>query len=182
MEILFATGNKHKLGEANSIGKKFGVKFRKVDVPYPEIRDTDVARVAEAGAKFVFEKIKNPVIVEDSGLYIEALDGFPCTYSKFVFEKIGNEGILKLMETKDNKNAKFKSAIGYCDGKVVKVFVGIVEGKITKNVKGSSGFGYDPIFVPRGQKKTFAEDYELKNRISHRNTAITELCEWLVKR
>ncbi len=125
------------------------------------------------------KNFKKPIIVEDTGMYIAALNGFPGSYSKFVFQKIGNEGILKLMQDKTDRSATFISAIGYFDGKILLSFVGKVEGTIIEKKIGSDGFGYDPIFLPNGYKKTFAEDYELKKKISHRTKAFEKFCEWL---
>ena len=87
--ILFATSNLHKVSEANEIGRKFNINFKQIELPYPEIRDESVEKVAAEGVKFVFNKIKKPVVVEDSGLFIETLNNFPGSYSAFVQEKIG---------------------------------------------------------------------------------------------
>lgn len=182
MKILFATSNIHKVLEGNEIGKEFGIEFKQISVPYPEIRDEDVGKVAEDGAKFVFSKIKKPVIVEDTGLFINALNGFPGPYSAFVFGKIGNEGILRLMKGINNRKAEFISAIGYCDSNGVKIFKGILEGTISKSPKGDKGFGYDPIFLPDKSRRTLAENFKLKNKISHRKKAFEKFCKWYKRR
>ena len=165
------------------MGAEFGIEFVQIKQDYPEIRDEDVSMVAKEGAKFVFDKIKGPVFVEDTGLFIEILNGFPGSYSAFVFNKIGNEGILKLMQGVNNRDRKaiVISAIGYFDTYGVRVFKGVVEGHIATQVLGSVGFGYDPIFIPLGYEKTFSEDQELKNRVSHRRKAFEQFCEWLVE-
>ncbi len=215
IRILFATSNPHKVHEGNETGKEFGIEFKQISVPYSEIRDEDVGRIAEDGANFVFSKIKKPVIVEDTGLFIDALNGFPGPYSAFVFRKIGNDGILRLMKNIKNRKAEFISAIGYCDLEGVKIFKGILNGTIARKPKGNEGFGYDPIFIPdkskkillpknsKGifghkilpmakfscrkiltrntlyyDKKTLAEDFNLKNQISHRKKAFEKFCRW----
>jgi len=180
--VNFATSNKFKVNEANEIGKRFNIKFIQIKCKYPEIRSENVEDVALEGAKFVYSKVKKPVIVEDTGLYIETLNGFPGSYSKFVYQKIGNNGILKLLENKKNRNATFISAIGYCNGKFTKIFSGKINGKISTKILGKEGFGYDPIFIPDGYKKTFAQDYELKKKISHRKKAFEKFCEWINKK
>ena len=177
MKILFATSNNHKVREANAVGKEFKIEFVQIQIEYPEIRSESVSRVAGEGARFVFEKIRERVIVEDSGLFIDALNGFPGPYSAFVFRKIGNDGILKLL--KENRNAKFISAIGYCDSNGVRTFEGIVKGIIAEKPRGNAGFGYDPIFIPENYEKTFAEDPGLKSRISHRRMAFQKFCNWI---
>ena len=179
MKVLFATSNRNKVEEANEIGKSFNVIFKQIKCTYPEVRDNHVRNVAIAGAEFVYNTIKKPLIVEDSGLYIDALTGFPGTYSKFVFDRIGNLGILNLMKNTRNRNATFVSAIAYKGSGTNKVFCGEVNGTISKKILGSGGFGYDPIFIPKGYKKTFARDLELKNRISHRRIAVEKLCKYL---
>jgi len=179
MKVLFATSNKNKVKEANEIGKLFNIVFRQIDCRYTEIRDENVENVAVAGAEFAYKKIKKPVIVEDSGVYIDALDGFPGAYSKFVFNRIGNAGILNLMANIRNRNATFISAIAYRDSRVKNSFSGKVNGIISKKILGNAGFGYDPIFIPRGYKKTFAQDSKFKNKISHRKIAVEKFCRWL---
>lgn len=181
MEVFFSTSNKHKIEEANKIGAEFGVLFRQVFVPYPEVRDDLVEIVAEEGVKFVYGILNHAVIVEDSGLFIEALKGFPGAYSAYVQGKIGNKGILKLMNGEEKRNAKFISAVSYFDGKTLKTFRGEVEGEIAFEEKGKKGFGYDPVFIPLKHSKTFAEDEDLKNKISHRRKSIQEFCSFAGK-
>jgi XTP/dITP diphosphohydrolase len=181
MKILFATSNPHKVREANGVGEGFGVEFIQLMEPYPEIRDEDVSKVAEEGAKFVFEGIQESVIVEDTGLFIDVLNGFPGSYSAFVYGKIGNQGILQLLGGRENRNARFISAIGYCDLNGVKIFQGSVEGVVSDEVEGTAGFGYDPLFIPKGQTKTFAQDPVMKSRVSHRKKAFEKFCRWVIE-
>jgi len=117
-----------------------------------------------------------PCRVEDSGFFVEELNGFPGTYSKYVQETIGNEGILKLLEGKENRNAYFKTVIGYCDENGVKLFKGIVRGKVSEEIRSKGfGFAYDSIFIPEGEDRTFAEmTAEEKSEISHRKRAFEE--------
>ena len=182
MEVLFATGNIHKIEEANEVGLNHGIHFKQVDCPYPEKRSDSVVDVAEEGVKFVYEKINKPVIVEDSGLLIEALRGFPGPYSRFVYDKIGCEGIIRLMAGVEDKSARFISAIGYADEKGVNVFQGRVKGVLIDEMRGVGGFGYDPIFVPLEYDKTFAQDPKNKNEVSHRRKAVELLCGFLASR
>jgi len=179
MDILFATSNIHKVEEANAVGKVYGVRFKQIMGNYPEVRDEDVGNVAREGARYVFERVGERVIVEDAGLFINALDGFPGAYSSFVFGKIGNRGILKLMDGFRDRGARFVSAIGYIDKNGVRVFEGVIEGTIPPEAKGSLGFGYDPIFKPKGNDLTFAEDLVFKNLVSHRRISFEKFCGWL---
>jgi len=180
MKVLFSTTNKHKIKEAQEIGKIYDIEFEQINCPYPEIRDEDFENVAKEGVKYVYEKIKKPVIVEDSGIVIDALNGFPGTFSAFVEKKIGNNGILNLMKDieEGKRTARYISVVAFFDGKILKTFKGIVEGKISTEERGSGGFGYDPVFIPEGYKNTFGENPELKKEISHRRKSIEEFCKF----
>jgi len=180
MELKFATSNPHKVSEANQVGRKYEIEFVQLKEDYPEIRDEDVRMVARAGAAYVFNIIREPVIVEDTGLFIEGLGGFPGSYSAFVFNKIENQGILRLLGDSQDRKAEFTSAIGYCDSDGVKVFDGTVAGRIGTKITGTAGFGYDSIFIPEGEEHTFGEDPELKARVSHRKKAFEGFCRFIV--
>jgi XTP/dITP diphosphohydrolase len=122
--------------------------------------------------------------VEDAGLFIEALKGFPGPYAAYAYQTIGNNGLLKLLENVENRKAVFRSAIAYCDSEAEApvVFEGEAEGEITVDERigsGKSGFGFDPIFRPSGSEKAFAEmTLEEKNGFSHRAKAVLKFAEW----
>lgn len=178
MQLYFATGNKHKLAEAREILKEHEIE--RLDCDYPEIRSDSVEEVALDGVKYVVEKTGKPCFVEDTGLFIDALKGFPGTYSKFVFEKIGWQGILRLLQDETNRSAKFISAVAYSKPNTVpRCFVGEATGLIAHKARGDGGFGYDPIFLPTGKQKTFAEEPVTKDKISHRCKALMEFERWL---
>lgn len=179
MKVNFATSNKHKVKEANLVGEGFGIEFIQLREQYPEIRDESVETVAREGARFIFQKVETPILVEDTGLYISSLNGFPGSYSAFVFEKIGNQGVLNLLRNVQDISAQFVCAVAYCDSSKLMAFRGFVEGTISRTPMGDGGFGYDPIFIPNGHKKTFAQDPELKSKVSHRKIAFEKFCQWL---
>jgi XTP/dITP diphosphohydrolase len=179
---LFATSNKHKVAEANVIGTRFGVTFKQLELSYPEVRDKSVSVVALEGAKYVYNKVGKPMVVEDSGLFIRALNGFPGSYSRLVFDSIGIQGILDLMRGRKDRQAFFLSAMAFYDGKTLKAFEGRVDGLISRKPAGSSGFGFDPVFTPKGGRKTFAEDLAFKNKVSHRVKSVEKFCKWFMKR
>jgi XTP/dITP diphosphohydrolase len=123
--------------------------------------------------------------VEDAGLFIDALSGFPGPYAAYVFKTINNSGILKLMENIADRHAKFQSVIAYCDDQIPfkpECFDGESKGQITiseRKEQGKSGFGFDPIFQPTGSGKTFAEmTITEKNGYSHRAMAVHKFAEW----
>ncbi|MEA1993236.1 MAG: XTP/dITP diphosphatase [Euryarchaeota archaeon] len=180
-EIVFITGNEQKFNEAKKLIAPLGYELMQKNPGYPEIQSSSLEGVARYGIEHLKKK-NDTFFLEDSGLFIQALDGFPGVYSKFVFGTIGNEGILTLMKKMENRNAVFRAVIGFYDGEP-KVFKGECKGKIAKELQGSHGFGYDPIFIPRGSKKTFgAMSTHRKNEYSHRGKALKSFVSYLKKR
>lgn len=181
MSLVFVTSNKHKFLEAKEIAAKLGVEIIHKSVEYREIQSDSLEEIVRLGALESLEKLGLPCFVEDAGLFVESLKGFPGPYSKFAFLTIGNEGILKLMAGVTNRRAEFRSAIGFCrPGDQPRVFVGVCPGRITMEPRGSGGFGFDPIFEPEGGGgKTFSEmSTEEKNSFSHRGRALTAFIKW----
>ena len=178
-KIIFVTGNKGKFGEVKEILAAKDIEVIQNSNGYPELQENELEPIAAYGAKWVAEKLGMPVMVDDSGLFIKALNGFPGPYSAFVEENLGNKRVLKLMEDEEDRTATFKSVIGYCKpGKEPEVFTGTVDGKISFEERGTGGFGYDPIFDYNG--KTFGElGNEEKNKLSHRRRALDKFLEWL---
>ncbi len=152
------------------------------NMEYPEIQSKSVEEVVEFALNYVGDIIEGDFIIDDSGLFIESLNGFPGVYSAYVFETIGNRGILRLMENEKNRNAYFKTVIGVRFQGVNYKLIGICHGSIAYEERGTNGFGYDPIFIPEGKEKTFAEmSKEEKNRVSHRGKATRKLEAFLEK-
>ncbi|MBU0532589.1 XTP/dITP diphosphatase [Candidatus Micrarchaeota archaeon] len=179
MEILFATSNKHKFSEASAI---LSTKIKHFPFQYLEIRSDNLEEIARDAVAVAYAKCKTPVFVEDTGLFITALKGFPGTYSAWTFAKIGVEGILKLMKDESNKEAKFETCIAYHDGTDIHVFHDVCEGRLADQKQGNSGFGYDPIFIPEGHTQTFAENITLKNKLSHRYKTLLKFSRFLKTR
>ncbi|HEY9245474.1 MAG TPA: XTP/dITP diphosphatase [Candidatus Methanoperedens sp.] len=178
-KIIFVTGNPHKVREAGDILSPLGIKVGQNDCGYPELQEDELEDIAAFGAEWAANKLEHEVMVDDSGLFIDALGGFPGPYSAYVFETLGNSRILRLMADEKERDAIFKCAIGYCrPGEKAVVFSGEVTGRITKDPRGNAGFGYDPIFEVNGV--TFGEmgDKE-KNRLSHRHRALVKFASWL---
>ncbi len=178
-KIVFVTGNAHKVREAGDILSHLGIKVEQNNCGYPELQENELEAIAKFGAEWAADKLNSEVMVDDSGLFIGALGGFPGPYSAYVFDTLGNERILKLMDGETNRSAVFKCVIGYCrPGEDALVFSGEVTGEIAKDIRGSAGFGYDPIFEVDGM--TFGEmKEEKKNRLSHRYRALIKFAEWL---
>jgi XTP/dITP diphosphohydrolase len=185
--IFFATNNINKFNEARSLLAEYKISVGMLRVKTPEIQSESLEEIAKASALEAFQKCNLPVIVEDAGLFVEALRGFPGPYAAYVYKTIGNEGLLKLMENVKNRKAEFKSVIAYCspERKSPVCFRGEAIGKITeegRKLGRKSGFGFDPIFEPADYRKTFAEmSLAEKNRHSHRAKALREFAEWYKK-
>ena len=181
--ITFITGNKHKVIEAENIFKDYDINLKHIDLGYIEPQGT-LEEVAKSGAEYACRKLERPVIVEDAGLFINALNGFPGTYSHYVQDTIGNEGILKLMNNTSDRTAEFRSVIGYCaPNSEPKTFLGKVEGEIADCEKGNLGFAFDPIFLVPSLGKTFGElTTDEKNQFSHRKNSLKNFIEWYSKK
>lgn len=185
--VFFATGNVHKFNEARSILTGLDIAVGMLRVKDTEIQSDSLVEIAQASALDAFKRCSLPIIVEDAGLFIDALNGFPGPYAAYAYKTIGNKGLLKLMESMENRKAVFHSAIAYCDSdaEAPLVFEGEAAGKMTNEERvgnGKSGFGFDPIFQPSGSAKTFAEmTLEEKNGFSHRAKAVRKFAEWYKK-
>ncbi|MGB9778222.1 MAG: XTP/dITP diphosphatase [Candidatus Bathyarchaeales archaeon] len=181
--IFFATNNINKFDEARRVLTEYKIAVGMLRVKTFEIQSESLEEIAKASAIEAFKKSNLPVITEDAGLFIEALNGFPGPYAAYVYKAIGNKGILKLMENVKNRDAKFQSVIAYCASKREPplCFKGEIVGVITREERrGNGGFGFDPIFEPlNGGGKTFAEmTVEEKNKYSHRADALRKFAEW----
>lgn len=178
---FFVTSNIHKFNEARLILAEYKVAVAMLKIEAVEIQDDNLESIAKASAIDAVKKCGLPVFVEDAGLFVEALNGFPGPYSSYVYRTIGTKGTLKLMENIDERDAYFQSVVAFSSPEEApKCFQGKVKGKISMEERGSSGFGFDPIFEPSGgRKKTFAEMTTTeKNEYSHRAEALRKFTEW----
>ncbi len=181
--IFFATNNFHKFNEARRVLAQHKIAAGMLRVKALEIQSASLSDIAQSSAVDAFGRCRLPVIVEDAGLFVDALKGFPGPYAAYVYQTAGNSGLLKLLEGVDDRKATFRSAIVYYDGNGAPVcFEGEAAGEITREERvgnGKSGFGFDPIFQPAASAKTFAEmTLEEKNGFSHRADAVRKFAEW----
>jgi len=187
IELVFATNNAHKLEEVQAIvGEKIRIKsLRDIDChdDIPETGDT-FQENARQKTDYLVQKYGVNCFGDDSGLEVDALHGEPGVYSARYsgtrdMEKNIDLLLEKLGDSEDRK-ARFRTVISlYLDGKQY-FFEGAIEGKIIHERKGEKGFGYDPVFIPDGYDKTFAEmSAEEKNSISHRAIAVSKMAEFL---
>lgn len=188
MDLIFATGNQNKLIEINKIIPKnvniISFKDLKFDEEVPENENT-IEKNAIYKAKYIYNKFNINVFSDDTGLEVETLNGKPGVHSARYAGTACNskdniEKLLKELENKKNRNARFKTVIALILDNKIHTFEGIVEGEILKNPIGKNGFGYDSIFSPIGHNKSFAElTLREKNLISHRSLAIKKLINFI---
>ncbi len=153
--IFFTSSNENKFREAKDILSKFGIRLEFLKRNLEEIQADNLEEIAQHKVNQAFSLYSKPVMIEDDGLFIKSLKGFPGSYSSFVFKTIGNKGILRLVST--DRSAVFRSIIAYCEKKDdVMLFDAYVSGKISKKIHGTK-WGYDPIFIPDGEKKTYSQ-------------------------
>lgn len=171
--VSFASSNRHKFGEARRILEPLGIRIRECRITIPEIQSHSIEEISRAKADRAYQTAGGPVLVEDDGLFIESLGGFPGPYSSYAFDTIGNRGILALVG--ERRDAVFRSAVSYRDGDTTATFSGKIWGTISDSPRGY-GWGYDPIFVPRGARGTFAQID--KDAFSHRREALAAFAEW----
>jgi len=177
----FVTSNVHKFQEARRVLSEYKIATAKLRVGAVEIQDDNLENIAKFSALDAVKNCGLPIFVEDAGLFVEALNGFPGPYSAYVYRTVGTKGILKLMKNIKNRDAHFQSVIAFSSPEEPPTcFHGKVKGKISLQERGTSGFGYDPIFEPlEGDDRTFAEmTTAQKNEYSHRAEALRKFAEW----
>jgi XTP/dITP diphosphohydrolase len=186
--VFFATGNIHKFKEARVVLAQHGLAAGMLRVKAIEIQSDSLAEIASTSAIDAYKRCHLPLLVEDAGLFVDELQGFPGPYAAYVYKTVKNVGLLKLMEKVTNRKATFKSVIVYCDSPDMSktaCFEGEIRGEITQHEKvrsDQSAFGFDPIFKPQGSTKTFAEmTVEEKNGFSHRAQALNKFADWYKK-
>ncbi len=186
--IYFITSNNYKFNEIERMFQKEKISYmlKQNTIDTTEIQATSIKEVALFKLNSVKGKLNNSYFIEDAGFFIDIpLNGFPGVYSKFVLNTIGNKGILKLIDNFKNTKAHFEAVIALYFQPMNKtlLFEGIVEGKVSETIRGTNGFGFDPIFIPNEiPTNTFAElTTDEKNTVSHRGKAWKKLIEFFKK-
>ena len=207
--VWFLTSNAGKLAEATHHFSTLGMTVRALEVPEGSIVEPQAStleEVAEAKIRQALEHLPHEgamVLVEDAGLFVDALDGFPGVYSSYVHETVGNAGMLRLLahllsedpaRSKRLRSASFQAVAALWDGQEIHVGKGVCKGSIAHDVEGEGGFGYDPIFIPSDldeegrpldpetlgavstHGQTFGSvDAETKHQFSHRRRALDDI-------
>ena len=178
--LKFATSNPHKFDEARAILAGYGIAVEMAAMELREIQAETLEEIAAEKAREAARRLDDPAMVEDTGLFIHRLRGFPGPYSAYVFRTLGNEGVLRLLEDAEDRRATFRSVFAYCrPGGSPECFTSAAPGAIAPACRGG-GWGYDPIFVAEGASgRTYGELGSDKNRLSHRRLALENLARWM---
>lgn len=171
-QITFVTSNDNKLREAEAV---LGVTLKRVSLELDELQSMDLRQIVTHKVRQAYERLGSPVIVEDAGLFLDAWQGFPGPFIKWVAETMGHEALIRALPT-DNRAARWRVMYAYCNGNDCLVFEGEIAGTIAKEFRsGAGGWGFDPIFIPEGHDRTYAEMGELKLQFSARQRALEKL-------
>ena len=179
--ITFVTTNPGKFREVSAKLAPLGVRLTRRDRAYPEMQADRLEDVVRFAAVVLSRDLSGEFLIDDSGLFVDALGGFPGVYSSYVYRTIGPAGILRLMRGQPRRTARFETVflLGR-RGRPPRIFRGVCEGSIARAPRGRGGFGFDPIFVPRGARRTFGEmGLAEKNAVSHRARAAEALARHL---
>lgn len=188
VKITFCTGNPHKVAEVQAAFSQVlpEVKIVQKKLPMEELQADSLEEVAQFKINSIRKMISPPFFIEDAGFFVDdELKGFPGVYSHYVMDTLGCQGILKLMEGKSLRRAHFEAVIAFLDEEEnIHLFKGENLGTVAFEARGTSGFGFDPIFISEDSPtKTFAEiGMEEKNKISHRKRALDKLVAFLQKK
>jgi XTP/dITP diphosphohydrolase len=181
MRLKIITSNPGKVLEYREALSSLSVDVEHVKLPYDEIQASDLADVVKNGMDRLKGSGTKDFIIDDSGMFVDALNGFPGVYSAYVLKTVGNAGILKLMEDANERSANFQCCIGCNFNGNDIIVLGRCDGVILRKETGTEGFGYDPIFSPGGKGSLAEMSVSEKNRISHRGNAIRLLMKEIKK-
>ncbi len=179
--IHFATTNAGKVQDAQEILADTGYAVEQLDVDTVEPSLDDITEIAAAKVRQAWEHhgADGLLLADDSGLFVDALGGFPGPQTAFFDRTVGKEKLLRLVDA-DRPAASFRAAIAVLDPDTLdtETFTGRCNGVLVPP-RGDGGFGYDPMFLPDGHDRTFAEDPDHKHRVSHRREALKAVQVWL---
>ena len=180
MKITYVTGNKAKIDSARMYLEPLGIEVDNIKMEIDEIQRDTCEEVVLHTVKEAYKEIKHPVLKNDSGLFIESLNGFPGVYTHYVEDTIGEDGILKLMDGIENRKAKFIEVYAYMeDEDNIKIFTSVTKGSISNEKSGIYGWSYDYIFIPEGYDKTLGNYKDEERYKMWDDTGLKELANYL---
>ncbi len=167
--FTLVTGNRNKLVEAERI---LGISLDCEPLDLPEIQSLDLIEVLRAKGEEAYRRLRRPVVVEETGLDLAALGGFPGPLVKWMLEAIGPGGIARTAHALGDPRATARCALIYLDGETEQIAEGDTRGELVLEARGDGGFGWDPVFVPEGRRETYAElGSSVKDHLGHRGKA-----------
>jgi len=181
--IRFVTTNRGKFREVRPMFAAAGIPLRQLDREYPEVQADSLEEVLAYAAGVLDREVGGDYLADDSGLFVDALRGFPGVFSAHAYRTLGCKGLLRLLAGTRNRGARFECRFLVCVGGRRALLSGTCRGRIAAEARGARGFGFDPIFVPAGHRRTLAEmTTEEKNAQSHRGRAAREVIRYLRSR
>jgi XTP/dITP diphosphohydrolase len=157
MQIRFLSGNQHKLAEASTILRAAGVEVIPAAVAIPELQVADMEALVRDKALRAFQRLGRPLFVEQTGLLLDRLNGFPGGLTQIFWDAIGPDLMCELFGSGSEVGVTARTRIGYCDGRKIHQFEGSIRGRIAPAPAGDRGFQWDCVFIPDGYDQTFAE-------------------------
>ncbi len=175
-EVYFVTSNDNK---AREVAATLRIPVKRISLDLDEIQDMDVVKIIEHKTREAYARLHKPVIAEDVALYLKGWNGFPGPFIKWVHSTIGYNQLPKFVP-KRNRALEWVVAYGLFDGKNFYPFVGRLEGKLAFSERGTQGWGFDALVIPKGYAKTFAELGDaVKLKISARRKALDKLARFM---
>ncbi len=170
--IRFLSGNGHKIAEASEILKMADVEVIPVNIDISELQTPDIELIVRDKTLKAFNELGHPLFVEQTGLFLDNMNGFPGGLTRVFWDSLGPEKICQLFGVGAETGVVARTQIGYCDGRRIHQFEGSIRGRIAEEPRGDRRFQWDCVFIPENHDHTFAELGELKNKISMRRRAL----------
>ncbi len=179
LPFVLVTGNRGKIAEARLA---LGADLEAVELDLPEIQSLDLIEILRGKADEAWRQIGRPLVIEDVSLELSAFNGFPGPLVKWMLQAVGAEGLARAAHTLGDAHALARCGLFYRDAEQAVAAEGLTEGELILPGRGAHGFGWDPVFLPRGETRTFAElTGKEKDAVSHRGKAWRELMRRLGK-
>jgi XTP/dITP diphosphohydrolase len=181
MKIRFVSSNLHKIQEASAILGAVGIEVLPVSVKIEELQTEDVDKLVRDKLIKAFRQIGRPLFVEHTGLYINGLNGLPAGLTQIFWDRLKADRFAEIVGSFSDPRLTAKTVLGYCDGKRLHLFEGAIEGTVPPVPAGDRAFQWDCVFIPNGERQTFAELGDKKNEISMRRKALDEFAAFIAK-
>lgn len=181
--LRFLSTNPHKIAEAEAILTPMGISLVPISLRIEETQTDNMEKLVHDKTVQAFHRVGHPMFVEHTGLFIDALNGFPGGLTQVFWDKLEEDRVSALFGQGANTGVRAVTRIGYCDGRTVRQFEGAIQGRIAPEPRGDPAFQWDCVFIPDGETETFAEmGPTRKNKISMRSRALDAFAAFLKAR